>query len=314
MSRRDRFSAPERRYDYPNPGPLFGEPEVKGRQLPHNRGEDREGLSPWGRLCDGGAIGKKSVLIYNANNSAKQNAGVSMLQVEGDDMDAQQLILTLAPPTIVPIELAVIAGTNLQNVTGEQNNFQVDDRTFPGTAGPTVWPPLLAEIEWGVGGTSVKATVDYVNGMTVNLVASWVRVTARIASSEESDVVGTSAAYVLAAFVGPGITKPGIARRTIYTNQISDGVESDVFPVPRFASRATVIACDPASPPAVNVATLRFWQSADGVAGGNNVGNFLITGNTPGPFDVPNAAQYFSVINGTGVADLTFAVLFELAI
>lgn len=308
------FGRPDPRFDYPNPGPLYGQPEVKGRELPPNRGDDRDALSAWGRLCRGGAIGKKSVLVYNANNPAKQNARVDMLTIEGDDADAQPLVVTLAPPTIVPISLADVAGTNLQNLTGEQNNFEVGTRTFPGSGGVVIWPPLEAIIEWGVGGTSVKASVDYINGMVVNLQASWLRVHAQVADTRISDVVGTSAAYVLAAFVGPGYARTFGARRTIFTNQINDGVESDVFPVPKFASRATVIVCDPAATPAVTVATLRFWQSADGVIGGNNVGNFLVTGNTPGPFDVPNAAQYFSVINGSGGANLTFAVLFELAI
>ena len=58
---------------------------------------------------------------------------------------------------------------------------------------------------------------------------------------------------------------------------------------------------------------LRFWQSPDGQAGGNNVGNVFVSGNTPGPFVIPAGAAYFSVYNQGGASAL-MTVVFELAL
>ncbi len=48
------------------------------------------------------------------------------------------------------------------------------------------------------------------------------------------------------------------------------------------------------------------------MTGAHNVGNYLVSGNQPGPFPVPNGAEYFSVTPQVG-ADLPFAAIFDLA-
>ena len=141
--------------------------------------------------------------------------------MQGDDADAQQIILTIALPTVVALAFADIALKNLQNLTGEQDNFQVTTGDFPGTADPIEWPQLECIIEWGVGGTSTKAVVDMMNGTTVNLVASFVRVHVAVAPSQRSGFVGTSAAYVLSAFIGPGFTVAKVAQKTVYVGDVA---------------------------------------------------------------------------------------------
>jgi hypothetical protein len=62
--------------------------------------------------------------------------------------------------------------------------------------------------------------------------------------------------------------------------------------------------------PAVTVAYVRFWQSPDGTL---NVGNYIVNGNQPESFNLPNAGAYFSVVSGMAATTL-FAVCFDLAI
>lgn len=291
--------------------PLSGELVYPEHGYPPRPGEDRPGLSAWGRLCRGGALGKKSVLIYNAaRRTAVQSSPVSILRVQGDDMDAQQLTLTLAPPLVVPLPFSPLLVARAQNLTGEQDNGDILSRgNFPGELGPIAWPPIEAIIEWGIGGTSASAVVDFVNGATVNLVASSLEVRAAITAAP-TDIAGTSAAYVLCAWVGPGFARPGVAQRTVYVGVLGAYVESRASPIPRFARTAYVLGSDPSATPAVTAATLRFWQSPDRTG---NVGNVVISGQQPTPFDLPAGAAYASVLSGLG-CQARFSILYNLAI
>lgn len=300
---------------YPRQGPLYDRPIYPGNGYPANPGEDRPGLSAFGRLAKGGATGKSSILIYNGDSSRLvQPAAVPMLQLEGDDLDACQLCITLAPPRVIAIPFADLDGIAQQVLTGEQDNASVDTGNFPGTASPIAWPPLEAIIEWGVKGTAARAVVDFVNGVTVNVIASYLRVYAAVTQNEASgEISGTSAAYYLAAFVGPGWTKTGTAQRTVYVGTVDDADESDVFDVPKFARRAYLVGCDASVTPAVVAGFLRFWQSPDGQAGGNSTGTFFQNSNQPVAFDIPAGSAYFSVYNQSGV-DMRMNVVFELAL
>ena len=71
-----------------NPRELDRAPLYPGNGVWPPRPDDRNVWTAWARLAQGGALGKKSVLIYNADVVAKQNAAVSILQVEGQDGDA----------------------------------------------------------------------------------------------------------------------------------------------------------------------------------------------------------------------------------
>jgi hypothetical protein len=295
-------------YDFPNPGPLNGQMVYPTHGIPPRRGEDRPGLSPWGRLARGQPLGKKTVLVYDAKDTRSQSSQVTILKVEGDDMDAQQVVVTLAPPLVIPLAFSPALFLNgTQNLTGEQSNFQ-NQGNFPGTLSPVQWPPFEAIVEWGVGGASARASVDFVNGATIStLAASWIRVHAIV--PKNTPVTGTSAAYVLYAFVGPG-PAVGSARKTVWVGNLLAGAESAAFPVPRFARRSYVVGADSASAPATTNATLRFWQDQ---AKTSCVGNFVVNGGQPLPFDVPNGAMFASVLSGMNV-EVKFGIIYHLAI
>jgi hypothetical protein len=305
----------DRRF-YPNPGPLFGGPIYPGNGYPPRPGEDRPGLSPFGRLAMGETLGKSSILIYDAQVDAIQQAPVDMITVEGDDADAWQLLLTLHPPRVVPLPFEEIRSIlDQQNVTGEQTNSEVTAELFPGTKKRIQWPPLEAIIEFGTGGVSTKVVVDYLNGVTLSVVASYLRVHALVSQSKKSgDIFGTSAAYYLAAHVGPGFAVPHV-QRTIFVGELNDDRESDVFDVPKFAKIATLIGTrtghkDPHKAPSLTVGWIRFFQSPDGT---NGVGDLFVPGTGINTFEIPNAAQYFSVFNQSG-HEMKMSVVFELAL
>lgn len=296
-------------------GPIYPGPIYPGNGYPNNPGEDRPGLSAFGRLAKKQPLGKSSNLLYNAATVGKQPCAVDMLAIEGDDLDACQLLITLCPPRVIWLPFAdVQQDIDQQALSGEQSIAEVPTTDFPGTAAPIAWPPLEAHIEFGIKGASATAVVDYLNGVTFSVVASYLRVKALVSQSAESgDISGTSAMYYLAAFVGPGWAKGSNAQRTIYIGAVETATESDVFDVPKFARRAYLVGCDNTLPPNVTAGFMRFWQSSNGNAGVTNVGNFFGNGNQPQAFDVPAGAAYFSVYNQTGVTT-KMSVIFELAL
>jgi hypothetical protein len=260
----------------------------------------------------GQTLGKSSILIYDSMKPRLQTAGVDMFRLEGDDLDAQQLTITLHPPRIIPLSFAAVTERlDQQNLTGEQTNAEVTAGTFPGTGRPVIWPPLEAQIAFGVGGVSTQVAVDFINGITLTVQASYLSASAQISQSRESgDIFGTSAAYYLAAHVGPGFAESH-AQRTVFTGAVEDRHESDVFDVPRFAKVATLVGRrDPGHPmPTLTVGWIRFWQSPHGEHG---VGDFFVSG-PDARVEVPNAAQYFTVLNQSGHR-MKMSVIFELAL
>lgn len=296
------------------PKPLHVEPLYPGHGLPPRPGEDRPGLSPFGRLAMGQALGKSSILIYNNEVPGVQDSQVDMISVEGDDLDACQLVITLHPPRVIPVafdEVRVILAQ--QNMTGEQTNSQVAIDNFPGTKHPIRWPPLEAVVEFGIGGVATTVVVDYVNGVTLTVPASFLRVSALVSQSKENgDISGTSAAYYLAAHVGPGFAESH-AQRTIFVGNVDDKGDSDVFDLPKFAKVAVLIGCR-SHPhhhhkPTLTIGWIRFWQDPEGH---HCVGDFFVSDHQD-RVEVPNAAQYFSVFNESG-HKMKMSVIFELGL
>lgn len=293
-------------YEYPNQGPLYGGPDYPGHGYPPRRGDDRPAGSAWGRLCRGGALGKKASLVYDADATVP-HLSLPILQLNGDDADAQQVVVTLSTPGVVAQPFTSLLRFNAQNLSGSQDNAQVTTGNFPGDGAPISWPPIEAVIEWGVGGHSSKAVVDFVNGATVGLTASWLRVSAVV--TNDPGVSGTRGVYEIAAFVGPGYARGG-AQRTKYMDSVNAGAESARFPVPSFAKRAYVVGRVEGATPPVTAATLRLWQSPSGTG---NVGNFVFSGADHRPCDVPAGSAYASVVNQMGVT-AKFCIVYDLAI
>ena len=295
------------------PRQLHTDPLYPGNGLPPRPGEDRPGLSPFGRLAMGQLLGKSSILIYNNEVPTVQPAQVDMINVEGDDLDACQLIVTLHPPRVIPLAFhEVRAVLAQQNLTGELTNSQVAVEHFPGTKHPIRWPPLEAEVEFGVGGTSTTVVVDYVNGVTLTVPASFLRVKGVVSQSKENgDIFGTSAAYYLAAHVAPGFAESH-AQRTVFVGEVDDKEDSFVFDVPKFAKIAVLIGSRAVHHrrPALTVGWIRFWQDPKGQ---HTAGDFFASDPAQSRIEVPNAAQYFSVFNESGHR-MKLSVIFELAL
>ena len=281
-----------------------------GNGLPPRPGEDRPGLSAFARLAMGKSFGQRTILLYDHRSNDVQNGQGDILVIEGDDLDACQMSLTLHPPRVVPIAVCDLP-LDINRVTGEQGNSDVSVCDFPGSDQPIRWPPLEAVIEFGVGGASTSVVVDYVNGVTVSVIASYLRVGAVVTQSKHcGDIYGTSAVYQLAAHVGPGFAESH-AQRTIFVGHVDDGDESAVFDVPRFAKVATLIGCrsDRHRSPKAAVGWIRFWQDPKG---NHCIGDFRVSDHQD-RVEIPNAAQYFSVFNEAR-HEMKMSVIFELAL
>lgn len=298
------------------PIPLHDEPIFPGNGLPPRPGEDRPGLSPFGRLAMGQTLGMRSILIYDSDTDAVQPSGVDMIHIEGDDLDACQLIVTLHPPRVIPLPFDNVRyQLDQQNLTGELTNSQVALDDFPGDKHPIQWPPLEALVEFGTGGTATQVVVDYLNGVTLQVQSSYLRVHALVTQSKKSgDIVGTSAAYYLSAHVGPGFAESH-AQRTVFVGEVNDSDESDVFDVPKFAKTVTLIGCRPGHhhkhhAPSATIGWIRFFQDPKGE---HCVADFFASTTGFNRFEVPNAALYFSVFNESG-HKMKMSVIFELAL
>lgn len=290
--------------------PLYGHPIYPNNGYPARPGENRPGLSPFGRLAMCQTLGKSSILIYDARADPRKIPIVDMIAIEGDDLDAQQLVLTLHPPRVVPLPFSAVRDVlGQQNLTGEQDNAEVTAGNFPGTPHPIRWPPLEAQIEFGVGGVSTKAIVDYTNGITLSVQASYLRAHALVSQSREGDIFGTSAAYYLAAHVGPGFAESH-TQRTIFLGEVDDGDETPAFDVPKFAKLARLVGCRAdCGAPVITVGWVRFWQSPNGT---NCVADLFVA-NHETRIEVSNAGQYFTVLNQSGHC-MRMSVIFELAL
>jgi len=273
---------------------LNTEPVFPGNGLPPRPGEDRPGLSPFGRLAMGGTLGKSSILIYDRHEEGVQDAGVNMINIEGDDLE--ELALRL----------------DKQNVTGEQTNAEVTPCDFPGDDEPIRWPPLEALVEFGTGGVGTKIAVDYINGVTLSVSASFLRVSALVTQGRhDGDIFGTSAAYYLAAHVGPGFAECH-AQRTVFVGEVDNKDESGVFELPRLAKIATLVGRrhhHERHAPAHTAGWIRFWQSPNGRHG---VGDVFVA-NPQLPVQVPNGAMYFTVFNESG-HEMNMSVIFGLGL
>lgn len=294
---------------YPPNLPLSGDLRFPTNGLPPWPGEDRPMLSRWGRLTMTQNMGGTRVIEFVApTEGVRVTKPTTLAQINGDDADAMDLTVTLTGPRISPIPIAGLDGRSPSDLKEFNSNAQV-----AGQVPPVVWPPIYANVSWGTGGINATALVDFVNGAQISISGSFLRVDATIVAGPLIGINGTSGFYQTGAFVGPGIARTSSATCTTYIGDVPALAESAVFPVPPFARRATVISRDPGGIPAVTVATLRFWQSSDGVVGGHNVANYLVTGNQPLPFGVPDAAAYASVLSGMG-APVPMAILYELEI
>lgn len=290
-------------------------PQFPGRGIPPRiQDRERDLDAGWPRLARGGqALGKTSNFRYEALADGLQ-MGVECARVEGSDLDASQICVTLGTPaislfTLDQLDEQALSGFGLQDVQGFSTVDEIDpDQVYPGSGSPPSWPPFTAKILWGTGGMQHVAYVDWVQGSTINLTASFASVTP-VVMPDGAHQAGQSGIYRLGANIGPGWA-PGVARRSVFIGEILDATQSFVFPVPPFARKVSFASWNDASPPIIGSGTVRFWQRSTPAHG---VGDLSFNTSQNQSLDVPNAASYFTVLNQSGNA-LRFAAIFELAI
>lgn len=302
-------------------GPLFDEVDYPGHGKPDRLERAMAPLSAFGRLAKGQPLGKSTIIRYDEENEV-QNEAPDLFQVRGADVDACALTVTLCPPECAPTGLIDIptnkfGAEDIQNVGGTYDNYQLGNRVIPGTGLPCQWPPMVALVQWGTGGAVAQAEVDFVAGTCLNVHASIVNVKAYVPYDALLNYAGSSGIYLLKGFLSPGWSRPGNAQRTVYVGTLSSltSLSSEIFPVPPFGKSVTVTGADPTTPPAagapsVTVAYVNFYADANGRY---QVGTYIVNGNQPLPFRVPNGGQYFRVVGGADAAT-RYAAIFELGI
>lgn len=249
------------------------------------------------------SLGKTSIKKFVFGGTFNQPQ-VQNLEIRTDDGNAMQLALTLTPPKTTNGFGAVIPD-DLQNFTGP---FYANNDTVNG--GPDVavrYSNPIAHIEWGIGGTESQADADILNGLVVNLTASFVRV--RMNVEEVNEDTGTTF-YQLAAFVGPGRPKTNNLQRTVVVNQWTAGL-SLVQPLPFFAKQVTVIGPDFGG--AAFDRVMHLYRGTDG-AGGPLLplaDLHFPAATAPQRLAIPNGAMFFQI---EAAHSLPASCIFELAI
>lgn len=306
----------------------------------------------WTALIQDKTIGKKIAIAAQGSDSGIiQGNSLNILQISAPNEFAQQLQLVLSSPHLVsqyqfPGGVVPMDGS-IQDASGDRDNY--DFYLHPSDSNNISWMQAIAVIEWGIGGVQYKAEVDFLNGLCINLVASWVRVGAFIDAINTDGTVVDGGAYIFSAFVGPGYPKANNAQRTFYVGSLlnvgdsSGGFSSDfgypqkgygnifntdptlpplngfanLYPIPYFAKLASVIAMHgdtlsfglPLSPWDVSLVFFRDVRAT------NPLGHYHFTPDVREPCRIPNGAMYFSVHNNLGNPITSpVSVIFDLAI
>jgi len=280
-------------------------------------------------LAQGRSLGKKVNIALD--NQTALNSKVSVLEVKGPDEAAMNLQVTLTPPKIIPIgnqagDISLATAQDLvnsQKASGTKGNGDYQ-------LGPNIlWAPMIAIVEWGIGGIAVEAAeVDIMNGVNLNLSASYLRVRVEVDPYINlRPYSAQSALYELGAFVGPGFAKPRNAQRTIYLGNVAPpsvsnaAATTQIVPIPKYATGVRCLMQTPdlspfGAPPAYPalgwIAQVLFFSSpgpgtmAAGVdITANPMPNLLcsamVADNGTGPgantIPIPNGAQFCCVVN-----------------
>lgn len=94
----------------------------------------------------------------------------------------------------------------------------------------------------------------------------------------------------------------------MFVGEIDDGDESDLFIVPKGAGKTATLVGTGHQPLTIS-GWIRFFQSPDETT---CIGNFFVSHGS-NPFEVPDAAQYFSVFNQSG-RKMKISVIFDFAL
>jgi len=271
---------------------------------PRQQGDEHTPLSEWGMLAKGKTLGKTIDMAFDRTLPALSSNPVNMFEVSGADEFAMNLNVHVSPPKKLP-------GTGIP--TGYSNNTlkggtQLNTEEPLTLIGSGVWANPVVDLEWGIGGIANKATIDVLNGLAVNISASWVRVGGRI---ETPLGLPGLTVYQLGCFVGPGFAKARSAQRTVIVNALTAAnVDQGPFAIPTWAKTVYVTSANGAAVPAVYTGFIRFLRSA--ALATDTVADYFYSSNVQTPFPIPNGAYFFSIVPAD--ANLSVQVVFDLAI
>ncbi len=291
-------------------------------------------------LAQGKSLGKKVDVLVNTSDGdfdiVINPATVSVLEVRGPDEAAMNLQLTICPPLIIPIDGTVLTLAKAQQEVDAQSAS--GSTSFAGNEdgdSKVVATPMIAIINWGIGGVNnEKVEVDILNGLNINLTASFLRVEVSAdpyLNTLGSRLAGSKAIYELSAFVGPGYAKPNNAQRTIRFKRVEYEANeggpfgtTPIVPIPKYATRCSLGVGTFGVPSNVQgwVAQIVFFADyGTGYALNPNPATWptpvaCITAadnGNGGKFEIPNGAYYAAVIHKNSFAIIP-SLIFDLGI
>lgn len=307
------------------------------RQAGYGHKEGSGPLDPWEEIAQGRNLGKSVPINFLAAGFGGQlltaQAEILRIMPRGDRQDiAKQICLTVSPPQ--RIAAANVPATIPQSIQGQDTIDIAGAGAVGGTSGgafgPTggfpvsassiaedfQWANAVVLLQWGIGSVNNRAVVDCSNGLTVNLVANSLIVTAAI-----EQIIGQGPSpglYIIGANIGPGTPRNNNAQRTIGCGFLVANAVSSCFPVPRFASSVRVAGCDGSHDgilaPALPVGTIQFFADPNRLVA---MGDFAFNGNQTNPIPIPNGAYFFDIVSGSSTAaggGMQFLATFSLNI
>lgn len=260
---------------------------------------------PKSSFGNGRPLGKSVNILYQVASSiaTPQVSQVTILQFDNDE--SEQLCLTISPPKV---SLPSVAPSDVQNYPGPYNSLDELPQVATSLANASV------TIEWGTGGVNNKCDVDVLNGLCINLTASYVRVYGNLQAGSAGQGGGGSAFVVqLQAFIGRGMAKSINGQRTIgVIATVDNATPSSVYAVPKFAKEIQLCGIGIAGT-APYAAKLTFWRTQNGPAGNVPIAEFTFGETGPTSFKIPNGAASFTVVGGSNYL-MAHQAVFDLAI
>jgi hypothetical protein len=287
---------------------------IKPFDPPNNSGKP---ISSWDALSRGQTLGKKAVIFYPGSNQAQFVGNINILGIQSNDnKNALQLCVTLSPLLFLPSSsqlIAMAAAGDIQNVSGEMDNQNLLNIA---SSVPVNLVEAYATIEFGIGGVSNKVDCDISNGLVLNLSSSFVRGSVTV-DALNIPGGGTTGAYILSAFVGPGTAKANNAQRTLKCAIDTDITNiSGNYAIPRYAKAVTLNGVGLPAQPNTFDATISFY-SDNNCTIGTEIAQSQFNSTTHYPIVVPNGAYFFTMIDnhaiGSGSSGNINAV-FDLAV
>lgn len=182
---------------------------------------------------------------------------------------------------------------------------------------PEVTIDLAAVVEWGLGGASFSAEVDWGNGTCFSLSSSYIRISARLGAVEAAGDTTPSQITLKAALSYGTPNSLGIsssARRTVSLGAaLAAGAFTGTYEVPLWAAGATLLDNSDQNP-AYTVYFRQVPNLADKGVVFKMTGRSNAYSNMEGQFPVPAGARYFYVRNELLVPSEYPQMIFNLSL